>query len=534
MRCIDIRDKSIPQQWLLGPEDLPSKEQHTVLNVPAESGTLTPEEIEMTNATVEPLLEAYRTRKWTVRQVVMAFLKKAVMMNQMTNFVTEFLSEDALTRADELDAHLKSTGTLAGPLHGIPTSLAEPILLAGRITHAGIVSRINRRSPPTGDAQLVRLLRQAGAVIHLRTNVAQALEGLECENNIMGLTLNPNDLRLSVGGACGGEGVSVGAGCSVLGAGVDVGGGVRVPAAFGNCYGFKPTASRVPMNGVVGLTGDQESIGSVAGPLARSVDGLEAWMKVVLAQAPRDADTTLAPAPWRSDVGLGDFTLGVMWNDGIVRPHPPVLRALRTAVDKLRATGIRVVEWGPYNHQQGLDILASLSFPDGGQRYLDEFDESGEPALPSTRHVFSLAKKSDKIPFTAHDTSALNQEREKYQREHDTLMRERGVDFILGPAYVGAGALQGGVKCSHYTSIWNILDVPSVVLPSGLRCDKEVDVRNETYNPRSNIDEAEWKAYDPDLFDGFPIALQLAGKRFKDEEVLAAARVLEDAIKGGI
>lgn len=408
--------------------------------------------------------------------------------------MTEFLPEDALTRADELDAHLKSTGTLAGPLHGIPTSLAEPIPLAGRITHAGIVSRINRRPPPTQDAQLVRRIRQAGAVIHVRTNVAQALVGLECENNVMGLTLNPKDLRLSVGGACGGEGVSVGAGCSVLGVGVDVGGGVRVPAALGSCYGLKPTASRVSMHGVVGLTGEQDSIGGVAGPLARSVGGLEAWMKAVLAQAPRDADTSLAPVPWRSDVGLGDFTVGVIWDDGIVRPHPPVLRALRIAVDRLRTAGVRVVEWEPYDYQRGVDLLAPLCFPDGGQRYLDEFDESGEPPLPSTRHALGLEKKSDKIPLTAHDTSTLNHEREKYQREHDALMKERGVGFILGPAYVGAGALQGSAKYPHYTSIWNILDMPSVVLPSGLRCDNEVDVRDETYNPRSNIDEEEWKA----------------------------------------
>lgn len=407
--------------------------------------------------------------------------------------MTEFLSEEALARADELDAHLQSTGTLAGPLHGIPTSLAEPIPLAGRIAHAGIVSRI-KRGPAAEDAQLVHLLKNAGAVVHLRTNVSQALVGLECENNIMGPTLNPRDLRLSAGGPCGGEGVSVGAGCSVLGVGTGVGGGGTVPAAFGGCYALKPTASRVSLDGAMGLTVEQESLGGVAGPLARSVDGLEAWMKAVLAQAPQDADTSLASHPWRPDVSLGDFTIGVMWDDGIVRPHPPVLRVLKTAVDKLRASGVKVVEWEPYDHQRGLDILASLAFPDGGQRCLDEFDESGEPPLPSTRHVFGLGKKSDKIPFTAHDTSALNQEREKYQREHDALMKERGVDFILGPAYVGAGALQGSAKYPHYTSIWNTLDMPSVVLSSGLRCDKGMDVRDGTYNARSDVDEEEWRA----------------------------------------
>lgn len=409
-----------------------------------------------------------------------------------TNFVTEFLSEAALTRADELDAHLASTGSLAGPLHGIPTSLAEPIPLAGRIAHSGIVSRITREPTATEDAPLVRLLTQAGAVFHLRTNVSQALVGLECENNIMGATLNPRDLRLSAGGPCGGEGVSVGSGCSVLGIGTGTGGGVGVPAAFGGCYGFNPTAARVPMGSVAGLVAGQESM-FAAGPLARSVGGLEAWMKAVLAQAPCGADMSAA-VPWRSEVGLRSFTVGVLWDDGVVRPHPPVLRALGTAADKLRAAGVKVVDWEPYKHQRGLEILQALSFPDGGQRYLDEFDESGEPAFPSTRHALGLASKSDRIPFKIHDTSALSQERKSYQREHDELMEQRGVDFILGPAYVGAGALQGGAKSSHYTSIWNILDLPAVVLPSGLRCEKDLDVRDETYKPRSGVDEEEWRA----------------------------------------
>lgn len=341
------------------------------------------------------------------------------------------------------------------------------------------------------DAPLVRLLREAGAVVHLRTSVSQALVGLECENNILGWTLNPRDLRLSVGGPCGGEGVSVGAGCAVLGVGVGVGGGVSVPAAFGGCYGFRPTAARVPEDSAVGLIEGQEGIGSMAGPLARSVDGLEAWMKAVLAQAPRDAD---APAPWRSGVELGDFTVGVMWDDGIARPHPPVLRALRSAADRLRAAGINVVEWEPHDHQRGLDILAPLCFPDGGQRHLDEFDDSGEPALAATRHALGMGKKSSKIPPRVHDIETLNREREMYQREHDDLMKERGVDFILSPAYVGAGALQGGAKYPHYTAVWDLLDLPSVVLPSGLRCDKDVDVKDETYNPRSNVDKKEGRA----------------------------------------
>ncbi|ROW08723.1 hypothetical protein VPNG_06439 [Cytospora leucostoma] len=530
--CTGIRDNSTPKQWLLQRDRLPGPERLNVLNVPAESGILTPEEITITKADVAELLEAYKASKWTVRQVVTAFLKQAVIINQLTNFVTEFLADDALQRADELDAHLRTTGDLAGPLHGIPTSVKEHVSLANRITHAGFASFV-ARPLPTEDAHVVRLLKQRGAVFHLRTNQPQSLMHLDCENNITGRTLNPHDLRLSPGGSSGGEGVSVGGRCSVLGIGTDIGGSIRVPAAFGGCYGLRPTALRVPTAGLAGLVGGQESIRGVAGPLARSVEGLQAWMGAVLGQEPWEAETSLVPVPWRSDVRLGDgFAVGVMWDDGAVRPHPPVLRALGTAVEKLRAAGVRVVDWEPYDHQRGWDIIAPLYFTDGGKMYLEEFEKTGEPALPLTLHAFDFAKKSGKIPLTVQTNWALNLEREKYRREHHALMRERGVDFILSPAYVGAGVLQGGAKYWNYTAIWNILDLPSTVLPSGLVCDKTVDVRDVDYKPRNETDEEEFRAYDPELFDGFPIALQVAGKRYKDEEVLAFTKVLDAVLKG--
>lgn len=179
------------------------------------------------------------------------------------------------------------------------------------------MSFIASRPLPNEDAHLVRLLRRAGAVVHVRTNQPQSLMHLDCANNITGATRNPWDRRLSPGGSSGGEGVAVGAGCSVLGVGTDIGGSIRAPAAFGNCYGLRPTALRVPTLGQVGLTAGQESIRGVAGPLAGSVEGLEVFMRSVLAQEPWEHETTLVPVPWRTDVELThDFTVGLMLDDG--------------------------------------------------------------------------------------------------------------------------------------------------------------------------------------------------------------------------
>ncbi|KAG8162022.1 hypothetical protein KVR01_007787 [Diaporthe batatas] len=479
------------------------------------------EEIRMTSSDVDSLLEAYRTRRWTVRQVTTAFLKKAVIMNQLTNFTAEFLAHQALSQADALDTHQATTDTLKGPLHGIPTSLAEPIPLPDHTTapHCGIVSRITTTTEPTPPLlHLASQLRKAGAVLHLRTNTNQALIGhLACENNILGRTLNPLDRRLSPGGPCGGEGVAVGSGCAVLGVAMgDVGGVGLLPAAFGGdrCYGFKPTSGTA-------VLGAADSSG--VGPLARSVEGLRAWMEAT------------APGVSPGNPDLGSFTVGVLRDDGIATPHPPVRRALTTAAEKLRSAAgvsVRVVEWAPHDHARAHALNSRLCFPDGGRRFLDEFAASGERPVPSVVQALDEARRSCVAGLEG--PVAVARERERYQREHDALMAGRGVDFILGPAYVGAGALRDDASgYSHYTSVWEVLDLPSVVMPSGLRCDRAVDVKDETYVPESDVDRAVWAAYDPELFDGFPVALQLVGRRAKDEEVLTAAGVLDKILNGG-
>lgn len=73
-------------------------------------------------------------------------------------------------------------------------------------------------------------------------------------------------------------------------------------------------------------------------------------------------------------------------------------------------------------------------------------------------------------------------------------MIDRQVDFILCPAYVGAGVLQGGAKYWNYTAIWNILDMPSCVFPSNISVKTELDKRDINYVPRNEDDKSEWEA----------------------------------------
>ncbi|THV64885.1 fatty-acid amide hydrolase [Aureobasidium pullulans] len=522
--CRDILENSIPKQWLLPSEKLPTK-SHNVTQVPYTCGILSDEELHMTEQTAAGLLSKYQSGEWKVEQVIIAFLKRATIGQQLLNFVTEFLTDEALETAKALDKHFETTGKLIGPLHGVPISVKEHVSYGGKITHAGFVSQIGNVAK--GDALLVQLLKKAGAVFTVRTNQPQSLMHLDCENNITGTTLNPYHLKLSPGGSSGGEGASMGFKCAVLGVGTDIGGSIRAPAAFNNSYGLRPTTLRNPTLGLHGVLGGQESIKGVIGPLGQSIDDLWLFQKALVDQNPHDIDTTLAPLPWKGELDTPkNITVGIMMTDGVVKPHPPILRALETAKSKLQAAGVKVVDWENYKHDHAWDIVSALYFPDGGKRILNALADSGEPMLPLTQHALNYSKA-----ISISENWDLNVMRETYRREYHALMKERGVDVILCPAYVGAGVKQHGAKYWGYTSLWNILDQPAVVFPTGMDVDKSVDVVEEGYSPLNTKDKEEYEAYDPELFHGVPITLQLVGKHYHDEETLRAAKLVESVIR---
>lgn len=112
-------------------------------------------------------------------------------------------------------------------------------------------------------------------------------------------------------------------------------------------------------------------------------------------------------------------------------------------------------------------------------------------------------------------------------------MKSRGVDFILSPPFNGVAAVLGESHYWNYTAIWNILDQPSAVFPTGLFQDPAVDVV-PVYEPRNEVDEREWRKYSrsPGRYRGAPICLQLTGKHFRDEETLAAAKLISGIVLG--
>ncbi|KAG7891124.1 hypothetical protein KL936_002408 [Ogataea polymorpha] len=476
------------------------------------------------------LVEKIASGELTSVEVFKAFAKTATVAHQTTNCAMELFMDEGLKRAEELDEYYKKTGKTVGPLHGLPISLKEHYNYKGKVTHCANVIRIDNVTDNW--CLTVEVLLNAGAVFYVRTTEPQTLMHLCSNNNITGLCLNPNNTALTPGGSSSGEGAIVAMKGSVMGLGSDIGGSIRCPAAFCGVFGLRPTQKRLSMKNVTfSFTGVEEGVVCVLGPLARTAQDIDLFMKVSLDAKPWERDATLIPLPWR-DVPVPaakDIKVAIMYDDGVVKPTPPILRGLKYAAEKLKASGVTVVKWEPFGVKECVETVNCFYSADANKAQKDALAASGEPVLELTKNALAFGRGDD--GWSATEERLGQALRDKYRMEYQDKMMELGVDFILSPTYVSVAAKLETIHYWGYTSLWNVLDFPNVVFPTGLKCDPAVDVPDSGYAPRSDIEKYEYELYkDAKEFKGAPISLQLTGRRWFDEEVVKAAQVVHEIV----
>lgn len=195
-------------------------------------------------------------------EVVLSHL--AVRADNESVFV-KLYPEAARAAADAADGRRRAGVTL-GPLDGTILSIKDLVDVAGEPTTAGSLL-LSTAAPAMRDAVIVQRLRQAGAVIFGKTNMTEFAFTAIGVNPHYGTPGNATDASRIAGGSSSGAGVSVAEGTSEISIGSDTGGSVRIPASLNGVVGFKPTARRVPRDGVLPLSATLDSIG----PLARTV-----------------------------------------------------------------------------------------------------------------------------------------------------------------------------------------------------------------------------------------------------------------------
>ena len=234
--------------------------------------------------------------------------------------------DQALAAADASDLQRKA-GLVASPLAGLPVSIKNLCDVAGETTLAGSKA-LDDAPPAKADAPVVARLRAAGAVIVGSTNMSEfAFSGVGF-NPHYGTPGNPADRTRVPGGSSSGAAVSVADRMAVAALGTDTGGSVRIPAAVCGIVGFKPTARRVPIDGVVPLSTSLDSIG----PLANSVEDC-AIVDAVFAAEPIDVPEAMPLAGLRLAVP-NHFVMDDL--------DPVVAKAFERALKTLAARGVRI------------------------------------------------------------------------------------------------------------------------------------------------------------------------------------------------
>lgn len=272
------------------------------------------------------------------------------------------------------------------------------------------------------ESEMVKELRDLGAVLYCKTSVCHTLMSGETTNNIIGYTWNPKNRNLSCGGSSGGEGALIGLQGSPVGFGTDIGGSIRIPAAFNGLYGLRPSGGRLPYEGMANSMDGQNSILSVVGPLADSVSTLQLLVKSLLSREPWLHDPLVYEIPWREDRAKvsqeSPLSFAVLRHDGAVTPQPPVQRAIETVVKKLEDKGHRITEWNPPSHKRGLDILLAAWKYDNGADIRSAFALSGEPMVPQIANTYGAEFANDVTPKDATFIAANNVAKREYQKEY--------------------------------------------------------------------------------------------------------------------
>lgn len=535
--------KSIPQEWLVS---TPPDSTLDVTGFPETCGLLTAREIEITNTSVDVLLEKLACGEWTAVDVTTAFYKRAIVAHQLVNCLTEIFVDRALARAAELDDYFKQTGKVVGPLHGLPLSLKDQICIEGLETTMGYISWIGRYAEK--NAVLVDVLIECGAVPFVRTNLPQTVMWPESFNNIFGRTTNPYNRSLTPGGSSGGEGALVALKGSPLGVGSDIGGSIRIPSAFCGLYSLRPSYGRVPYCGALNSLEGQDSVHSVFGPMTNSVGGVKAFMKAVVNAKPWLKDPLAVRKKWQEDEynladhGSGkDLCFAIMWDDGVVVPHPPIRRSLEITKAALEKAGHKVVDWKPIKHRLLADTTRNIWNAASAEDYMITTSVTGEPIIATMELDNSNAAaapfRPKKIGITAYQLWQVQKLRRDIRKEYldhwEATISEtdtgRPVDAIICPASSYAATPHGKNRYTNYTTVWNALDYPAATFPV-TTVDPTLDAKMPRHVFYDDFDKGIYDMYDPETFKNAPICLQLVGRTLEEEAVIKMTEIVDGAL----
>lgn len=462
---------------------------------------------DLTASSITELAELIRNGQASPVDVVQAHLDRVAALNSNLNAIVT-IAPDAIQQAREAEAAI-SSGKPLGQLHGVPVTIKDTIETAGLRTTSG--SAIRADFVPQRDAPAVARLKAAGAIILGKTNTSEMAMDYTTENPVFGPGVNPHDHLLTPGGSSGGEAAAIATCMSPGGIGSDLAGSIRIPAHFCGIVGLKPTVGRVPGGGQFPPSTGPYSLGASIGPMARSVNDLQLLFNVLAGIETRELSAaSIAKLLADRRTSLSGAQVAFYTDDGVAPVTAETRRAVEAAAQALADAKLIVAEVRPPGVERGHDLWLKLFSRASVVQLRNVYAGHEEQGGDFVRWRLATADATPAISLDAYIASWL--ERDRLRAALVEWMEQ--TPLILAPVGATTAYKHGMHKLTigeqtlstfrafSYSQTFNVFDLPVVVVPAGKSA------------------------------EGLPIGVQIIGRPFAEETVLAAAAIVEEALGG--
>lgn len=479
-----------------------------------------PPPLDLMHATVADIQAAVARGTLTYERLIEMYLARIAAYDQNGPKLNAIIQINPKARevARALDEERRTTG-LRSPLHGIPIAVKDVVDVhdipsaGGNLALAGTY--------PANDATVIRKLREAGAIIFLKTNLDEFNLGAQGLSSLGGQVLNPYDLSRNPGGSSAGTGVAVNVGFATVGIATETGASIRSPASNNSIVGIAPTQGLTSRAGVIAISYTQDRIGA-HGKTVADAAMLLSYMRGI---DPEDLFTweslgKLDPKPYHEDLdtlALRGARIGVLRD--LFRSDSqfqPVNRLIEREITLMRrrgavimdglTTGMDLVAFFPlsrastYEFELAFDAYLRRRGPDTPVRSLRELIATGK-YLKQLDGQFRTAMRERPLDFDQQYLARL-ENRLTVRRVLVELMDRWQVDALVYPfKSLTAPPLGTGDRGPRDNPISAITGLPAIVVPAGVAA------------------------------DGLPISIEILGRPFSERRLVELAHAYEHATK---
>ncbi len=449
--------------------------------------------IDLAKTTIREAYSGVRSLKMKPTKIIEECLKRINRLNDRLKMFIYVAEVEAIQYAEKLEKELEE-GVCRSRLHGLPIAVKDAFCTQDMPTTGG--SKILRDFRPARDAEVVRKLRDAGAVIIGKTNMHEFAFGVTNKNLHYGATRNPWSTDRVSGGSSGGSAVAVSVGVSIGGLGTDTAGSIRIPSALCGVVGYKPTYNLLSLDGVIPLAWSLDTVG----PIAKTVDDIVFMLNIMVGRRLRAPPQTKINEEKELKIGLP-----------------------RRFIEEWISEEVEEVFW------KSIDKISS-----GSACRIIEVDVEWFKTLSDTRYIIVLSESA---------TFHLKWLRNRWS-EYDPDVRDRilGGLFIPAPVYIQAQKIREALK-KKFLELMKTLDsiiLPAVPIEAPKIEDEALIVKNRKVGVRRallSLTEPFNSLGSPAITipcgltkNNLPVGLQIAAKPYEDYLLLKIAKRFEEML----